>query len=242
MRNCVFAFFAAVFCLVAAEPVLEVTLNEEAFDKIALGGTLGQKMKARALKQSILAWKEGRLGGNALYFTAADKATGFGGISIAKNGALDFTKPFTMCCWIRPDKKMLRTQQYTIVGDVRGDRGPGWRCFISYDAVRLNGGDGKVATGIATKPATHPIEKDVWTHVAVTWDGTIARLYMNGSLAAESSIEKKMIMLPGSSTISIGSYRDGAAYGFLGAIADLKFFDVALSPKEMMLLAKEIIL
>ncbi len=242
MKNVVFVLMAAVFCLVAAEPVLEVSLNQDDFGKIVLEGTLAQKMVARVVKANKMAWNGGRLGGKALYFTEADRKTktGFGSISIAKNGAIDFTKPFTVCCWICPDKGIIRTQQYTIIGDVNGDRGPGWRFFISYDALRFSCGDGKVATGIASTPARHPIEKGVWNHVAATWDGTTARLYMNGALASESKPEKPMVMLPGSKTISIGSYRDGTAYGFLGAISDVTFFDVALTPKEMALLAKEI--
>ncbi len=242
MKNVVFALMAAVFCLAAAEPVLEVSLNQDDFGKISLEGALAQKMAARAFKPNKMAWNEGRIGGKALYLTEPDRktTTGFGSISIAKNGAVDFTKPFTVCCWICPDKGINRTQQYTIIGDINGDRGPGWRLLISYDALRFTCGDGKAATGIASTPARHPIEKGVWSHVALTWDGTSARLYMNGALAAESKPEKPMVMLPGSKTISIGSYRDGFAYGFLGAISDVKIFDAALSPKEMALLAKEI--
>ena len=242
MRNVIFAMLAMASCLGAAEPVLEVALNQDDFAKISIDGSLAQKTTARAIKPNKMAWKEGRLDGRALYLTEPDRKTksGFGSISIAKNGAIDFTKPFTVCCWICPDKNINRTQQYTIIGDVNSDRGPGWRFFISYDALRFNCGDGKASTGIASTPARHPIEKGVWSHVATTWDGTTARLYMNGALAAESKPEKPMVMLPGSKTISIGSYKDGNAYGFLGAISDIKVFDVALSSKEMALLAKEI--
>ena len=112
MKNVVFVLMAVAFCLVAAEPVLEVSLNQDDFGKIVLEGALAQKMPARAVKPDKMAWNEGRIGGKALYFTEPDRKTktGFGSISIAKNGAIDFTKPFTVCCWICPDKGINRTQ------------------------------------------------------------------------------------------------------------------------------------
>ena len=243
MKGTIFAFLSLVLCLAAAEPVLEVALNDGEFGKLALTGGVAPKVSATTLKTDKLSWGEGRLGGKALYFTEVDRnVRSYGYVSIPKNAAIDFTKPFTVCCWVCPDKGIQRTKQYTIIGDTAGDRGPGWRIFFSYDALRISCGDGKNSNGLATTPSRHPIEKGVWSHVALTWDGNVACLYMNGALAAQSKPEKPLVWLPGSKSISIGAYRDGAAYGFLGAISDVKFFDVALTPREMLILAKEIVL
>lgn len=233
----------AAFSVIAAEPVLEAALNEGSSERITLYGTAFDGVTAKVLNQQKTEWRDGRIEGKALFLknnAVRDKKDGC--VIIKKNGKLDLTKPFTVSCWIFPEKGIKRTQQYTIIGDVTGDRGPGLRLFISYGSIRMLSGDGKKTFGIATVSSRNPIELGAWSHVGMTWDGSRARIYVNGELAAESSENKLMKIFSGSSTITIGSYREGYAYGFNGAISGLKIFDSALSQLEMLKMAKEIVL
>jgi hypothetical protein len=67
-----------------------------------------------------------------------------------------------------------------------------------------------------------------WHHVAVTYDGNILRLYVDGKLARETRYHKKPAANP--FPLSVGD-------GFVGKIARLKLFDRALEPSEVSSLA-----
>jgi hypothetical protein len=67
-----------------------------------------------------------------------------------------------------------------------------------------------------------------WHHVAVTYDGNLLRLYVDGKLAHETRYNKKPAANP--FPLSIGD-------GFVGEIARLKLFDRALDPSEVSSLA-----
>lgn len=67
-----------------------------------------------------------------------------------------------------------------------------------------------------------------WHHVAVTHDGNLLRLYVDGTLARETRYDKKPAANP--FPVSIGD-------GFVGKIARLKLFDRALDPSEVSSLA-----
>jgi hypothetical protein len=63
-----------------------------------------------------------------------------------------------------------------------------------------------------------------WHHVAVTYDGSILRLYVDGKLARETKYGKKPATNPFS--LSIGD-------GFVGKIARVMLFDRALDQPEI---------
>jgi hypothetical protein len=67
-----------------------------------------------------------------------------------------------------------------------------------------------------------------WHHVAVTYDGDVLRLYVDGKLARETHYDKKPAANP--FPLSIGD-------GFVGKIARLKLFDRALDQSEISALA-----
>ena len=67
-----------------------------------------------------------------------------------------------------------------------------------------------------------------WHHIAVTYDGNILRLYVDGKLARETRYDKKPASNP--FPLSIGD-------GFVGKIARLKLFDRALDQAEISSLA-----
>lgn len=67
-----------------------------------------------------------------------------------------------------------------------------------------------------------------WHHVAVTYDGNILRLYVDGKLARETRYDKQPAA--NSFPLSIGD-------GFVGKIARLKLFDRALDQPEISTLA-----
>ena len=69
-----------------------------------------------------------------------------------------------------------------------------------------------------------------WTHLAVTFDGTTAKIHMNGAVIDEGSFyfgdDKNAAMQFGASV-------DGGANPFNGALDDVRIYDVALSADEV---------
>jgi len=76
-------------------------------------------------------------------------------------------------------------------------------------------------------------EAGKWHHVALVFDGTMEKLYVNGVLEKE---ERKMLFVANLDKILLGSTSDGNAY-FSGALASLKLYDIPLSNNEVKKLA-----
>jgi len=76
-------------------------------------------------------------------------------------------------------------------------------------------------------------EAGKWHHVALVFDGTMEKLYVNGVLEKE---ERKMLFVANLDKILLGSTTDGNAY-FSGALASLKLYDIPLSANDVKKLA-----
>lgn len=74
-----------------------------------------------------------------------------------------------------------------------------------------------------------------WHHIALVFDGTMERLYVDGVLDTE---ERKMLFINRLSEFYIGTTNDRNAY-FSGALAALKLYDIPLSQTEIKKLASE---
>ncbi|MDY6989584.1 MAG: LamG-like jellyroll fold domain-containing protein [Thermodesulfobacteriota bacterium] len=70
-----------------------------------------------------------------------------------------------------------------------------------------------------------------WTYVAATYDGATIRLYVNGTEAASAPYGGGIPFSVGSPII--GGQADGSNY-FAGRIGDVEFFDIALTPQEIL--------
>ena len=75
--------------------------------------------------------------------------------------------------------------------------------------------------------------------VAVTYDGSDARIYLDGALRAEAP--DFGIMSPRKRpNVRVGASGSGSAeYSFEGVISDLRFYDQALSAEEIALIHRE---
>ena len=77
---------------------------------------------------------------------------------------------------------------------------------------------------------------DIWTHLAVTYDGTNATLYING----QNPVSVSYVMGLGTEAVlSLGAayQNDSAGTFFLGTVDDLRFYDRPLSAAEVVELA-----
>lgn len=184
-------------------------------------------------------WVDGRKGGKALYFCGDPEKKKQGGcVRIPAKTIFDNTKPFSITFWVMPESRavMKREANYELVSNTVSDRGPGLRICLTWNLATVSSGDGKKSIGLKASEAKFPVKRSVWSHIAVTYDGKIMKLYVNGALA--NSIE--MSVNKGRDYFCIGSYSTGSAYSFQGAISDVKFYNIELSGGQVMAEAKEL--
>ncbi|MCA9135262.1 MAG: right-handed parallel beta-helix repeat-containing protein, partial [Planctomycetales bacterium] len=81
--------------------------------------------------------------------------------------------------------------------------------------------------------AQGPITLNRWTHIAATFDGDTARLYIDGELAGQRS---GLTIDPSSAPLEIGRARNNG-YIWNGGIDEVAFYDTVLSPQSIVGLA-----
>jgi chitodextrinase len=147
-------------------------------------------------------------------------------VTIADAGSLDLTAGMTLEAWVRPAALgtsyrtvLMKEQAGSMVYDLYANRNTGVssaEAYITGKSRQVNGSTG--------------IPLNAWTHLAVTYDGTDLRLYMNGTQAGVTNF-------PGAITTSNGVLRIGgnATWGeyFSGLIDEARIYNRALTPTEI---------
>ena len=162
----------------------------------------------------------------------------------------DFSdKAFTIEVWIKPSRlKSYKVQQNII--STAGGRGPGYRLFYSWRVIKFLSGTGKKTWYISSQDKNEKFDKvkiDTWNHIAVVRSNAgIASIYINGEKKSEN-IYKNKIQNSNSKfkirsykkPLTIGSLLSGYAYTFHGVIDDVKIYEGAKSPDEIILTANK---
>jgi hypothetical protein len=155
------------------------------------------------------------LGGSGQYVETLNTAA----IALAGN--------ITLEAWVRPENNVAGPQG---IIEKYGTTQGGY-------LMRLES-NGKVSMGTTEKTGTYSgvtslgtIPSKVWTHVAGTWDGFLARIYINGVLDnyAVSLIGPKA----GVSPLYIGAVGDNQGYTFNGRIGDARVWNVARTDAQV---------
>lgn len=176
---------------------------------------------------------EGRTG-NAPEFSGGDpkKRRVAGCVEVPNMGEQDFAKGLTIELWVK-FTKIKRPQTYELVSNTFGDRGQGFRLMLSWLRLVFSSGEGGAGKtwGAASKAAKTKIEAGVWYHVAATYDGSVYRVYLDGLEVAASG---RLTMTTGRPVLYIGSYNAGYAYGLNGIVDDVRIYNHARQPMEIL--------
>ena len=99
--------------------------------------------------------------------------------------------------------------------------------------LNIGGGPANAVTLKATKK--HQLNMNAWNHLAISYDGDVLRLYLNGAWAGETKIGKKRV--PGRDGLAIGRRQDGSGdgYHFRGVVDEVRLYDRALTLEELRL-------
>ena len=163
-----------------------------------------------------------------------DGVNGF--IEVPDDDALDITSAITISAWINPAQVEF-TNSYVVAKRDDGATGGGnvysLDCFPgtvrSVFKYPWPGG------GYSTIPTsgTTPIVPNEWQHIVVTWDGAGIIVYRNGSPDGTEAFANQIKI--SDSPLLIGHYSGTANY-FNGKIDEVRIYDRALSPSEVMAL------
>ena len=165
-------------------------------------------------------WTAGGKFGAALSFDGSSSW-----VTVADAPDLDLSDGMTLEAWVRPSA--LGTSWRTVLFKERSG-GVVYSLYANqYSGLPVGqvyiGGE-QNATGTAQLPL------DTWTHVAVTFDGTSLRLYVDGTLTNTTAISGAMSGSDG--PLRIGGNAIWNEW-FDGLIDELRIYDRALSPTEI---------
>lgn len=164
--------------------------------------------------------------GNALSF-------GSGGtyVDVGAGAALNFTGAMTIEAWIKPNSA---SDVRTIFGHkVSGWANPGYAFYINSFGTT----DAKLifetqSQAVSTTAAA--ITWGVWQHVAVTWDGTVAHIYVNG---VEQASGGSVSLVSSTANGLIGAFRGTGKtpYSdfFQGTMDEVRIWNVARTQEEL---------
>ncbi len=143
---------------------------------------------------------------------------------------------FTISAWVNPDAGMLTTQ-YAYPRIVENQYDTGWYLGLDMTGKRFKfiGASGAGSTGTCGDPFGCVVggtpKGGVWQLVTGTYDGAIARLYVDGFEVAHDTAAIPPKTLP----VFIGDYYGlPDYYGWRGGIDDVRIYGRALGPSEVL--------
>lgn len=144
------------------------------------------------------------------------------------------TPVFTVSCWVKVQAQTTNWQS-VVTSRMGGGTTGGYMIYVEpnneapYQGFSFWVGDG---TEYKQLPSPTPISNQ-WTHVAVTYDGTETRLYLDGNLSGGPSPCGYALNTGYPLRIGAGATNTSPEYFFGGEIADLRCWNTALSAAQI---------
>ncbi len=146
------------------------------------------------------------------------------------NPALNPNGPFTAEAWLKPAAAMNPGQLLCAISSgVFSNPRTGWLVYQSDLGwnFRTYYNDGLSTAVNITGNNGDPPQAGVWTHLAVSWDGTRARVYVDGVLRITSDPRPYVPGAPGG-RFTLGTRSDGG-FQWSGDVDEVAFYPTALS-------------
>lgn len=146
-------------------------------------------------------------------------------VTVPDSASLDLTNGMTLEAWVYP----TATTDWQTVLIKETNNGLAYALYARVDSAKpggyINTGGGDVFT--SGNPA---VPLNAWTHVALTFNGSVLRLYVNGTLRSSTNITGSMIL--SGSPLRIGG---NVVWGefFKGQIDEIRVYNRALTATEI---------
>ncbi len=166
------------------------------------------------------AWVEGRIG-KAIRFDGRDDY-----LDMGKKRQLAPKRGLTVAAWIQPDS-IAGTQAVFSKADT-GERGSGYSLRVVDGALEgaLYTPDGKRCAARAGK-----IRAGEWQHVAMTWNGRAAVLYVDGGKVGEFACKGRK---PSGNRLLVGRDSAAASSFFRGVMDELRLYNRGMSAADIL--------
>jgi hypothetical protein len=165
------------------------------------------------------AWSTGGKFGGALVFDGASR------VDIADSASLRLTTGMTLEAWVQPAGTLTGWNTVVLKEQTGG------LVYAMYGNTDTNRPSGHVfVTAEVNTRGTVQVAANVWTHLAATYDSSILRLYVNGTLV--NSIAVGGAILPATGALRIGGNAIWGEY-FKGMIDEVRIYDHALSAAQI---------
>jgi hypothetical protein len=165
-------------------------------------------------------WTTGGKFGGALSFNGVNNW-----VTVADANSLDLTSGMTLEAWVKPSA--LGTAWRTVVLKER----PGGMVYALYANQNTSRPVGQAFIGAERNAlGSATLALNVWTHIAVTFDGGNLRFYANGALTATTAVTGAMVASTG--VLRIGGNAIWSEW-FQGVIDEVRIYNRALSATEI---------
>lgn len=153
-------------------------------------------------------------------------------IEIADSNSLDLTSAGTVEAWVKPALSSYNWYMLLSKGDNYDDSTP-YALWIEKDSgycyLRVYLANGITTQTISARFA-ETCNEGIWYHMAVTWDSSIVKIYMNGML--NSTAPQTVIPFDSSDVMRIGKNAI-QEYTFYGAVDEIAIYNRTLSAEEI---------
>jgi hypothetical protein len=166
-------------------------------------------------------WTRGRYG-DALRFVQNE---GRQCVTVADSPDLRLEEEFTLEAWVRPEEWLGGSS----IVSKELEPGSGQSYSLGIGFTEYGRVEGWSEDEVVYSP--EPIEEDVWTHVAYTYDGRRARIYLDGELVSDKAVGPRELASTGPLEIGCDSPELGAQ--FSGRIDEVRLYDRALDGGEV---------
>ena len=148
-------------------------------------------------------------------------------IQVADDPSLRVENGFTQSAWIKIDLTASGEMNIAEKGSWTGD----WLSHLKVaDGLFYYAFAASTFTPTNVDDGMRNLQKGRWIHVAMTWDGTARKLYVDGVLDGED--HPAGMLRSNRAPIEIGG-RSGGSYMFNGLMDEFKLFNRALTAEEV---------
>ncbi|GAA4427550.1 hypothetical protein GCM10023148_31290 [Actinokineospora soli] len=164
-------------------------------------------------------WATGRNGGGLSFDGVNDMVT------VADTSALRLTTAMTISAWVRPTGG---ADWRTVVLKERAS-GLSYALY-SDNAAGRPAGYGRIGTADVAVTGPSALPQSAWSHVALTYDGSALRLYVEGALVSTAAVSGPMVTSTGA--LRIGGNAVWGEY-FAGVLDDVRIYNRTLTAAEI---------
>lgn len=149
---------------------------------------------------------------------------------VADHNSLDVAQAFTVATWIKPEKQatqyLIKKAEHNKIDGYELSLASTGKVFFRFnqsssgDTYRLN------------SKSSYPSDGNTWMHVAVTYNGSIMKMYINGMENSSKSYSNSIPLTQNDLNLSIGAEDDGFR-GLQGVMDDVRIYNTALEAADI---------